>query len=78
MTESERKKESRNEKFRRLARVRVSKVSEDIRKLGNLSSPNYEYSEEEVARMFEYIQSRLDEAKARFSDDHEEMPEFDF
>lgn len=76
--DSELLKESRNDKFRRLAKVRVSKISDAFRKLGNLSSANYEYRDEEVERMFTFIRERLDETEARFSDEHEEKPEFEF
>lgn len=71
-------KETRNEKFRRLAQVRVGKVVEDIRKLANLSSNNYDYSEQEVDLIFDFIKQRLKEAEAKFKGEAEAVAAFNF
>lgn len=70
--------ESRNDRFRRLAKVRIKRVADSLRKLGNLSSPNYEYSEEEVSQIFEYIEERVTEAKLKFEKSRKQIPDFTF
>ena len=74
----EEKEESRNEKFRRLAKVRVEKISDGLRKLGNLSSSNYEYGNDEVAAMFGFIRERLKETEAKFKRKEDQIPKFSF
>ena len=60
--------ESRHEKFKRLATHRTNAVLEKLRLLGNLSSKtNYEYSEEEVSKIFYAIEAQLRTIKAIFS-----------
>ena len=58
--------ESKNEKFRRLAKRRAEIAADALRKLGNLSSPNYEYSGQEVDQLFRYIDTRVKAAKQEF------------
>jgi len=58
--------ETRNQRFRRLATKRAEKVADDLRKIGNLGSSNYEYSQEEIDRLFSYIEERMQEARSRF------------
>lgn len=61
--------ETRNEKFKRLAEKRTNAVLEQLRILGNLSNKaNYDYSPEEVRKIFSAIDSQLRTVKARFSD----------
>ncbi len=52
--------------FQRLLPGRTENVLEAIRKLTNLSSPNYEFEEAEVEKIFDTLRERLDEACARF------------
>jgi len=60
--------ETRNEKFKRLAEKRTNAVLEQLRILGNLSNKaNYDYSPEEVRKIFSAIDSQLRTVKARFS-----------
>ena len=60
--------ESRHERFKRLATLRTNAVLEKLRLIGNLSSKtNYEYSEEEVSKIFYAIDSQLRNIKALFS-----------
>jgi len=72
--------ESRHDKFRRLAQPRVEKVLNDLRVLGNLASKSrYEYTQEEVDRMFESIDARLQEVKTKFGRKQaEEKESFEF
>ena len=60
--------ETRKEKFIRLATYRTNLVLEKLRILGNLSNKtNYDYTDEEVNKIFAAIDSQLRIAKARFT-----------
>lgn len=60
--------ETRKEKFIRLATYRTNLVLEKLRILGNLSNKtNYDYSDEDVNKIFAAIDSQLRIAKARFA-----------
>lgn len=60
--------ESRSEKFKRLATQRTNAVLEKFRLLGNLSTKaNYEYSDEEVNKIFSAIESQLRSTKSLFT-----------
>lgn len=59
--------ESRNERFKRIATRRTNSILNQIRLLGNLSNKStYEYSEEEVNKIFFAIDSLLRIAKMKF------------
>lgn len=60
--------ETRKEKFIRLATYRTNLVLEKLRILGNLSNKtNYDYTDEEVNKIFTAIDSQLRITKARFA-----------
>ena len=60
--------ETRKEKFKRLATYRTNAVLEKLRLLGNLSNKsNYDYSDEEINKIFYAIDSQLKSIKVRFS-----------
>lgn len=60
-------KESKEEKFLRLSKGRIDKVEEAIDNLENLSDKySYSYTEEQVDKMFDYLENRLQIAKDRF------------
>jgi hypothetical protein len=59
--------ESKHDKFRRLANQRVANALKKMELIGNLSSSGYEYSQEEVDKIFTAIQQTVDNAKGRFS-----------
>lgn len=60
-------RETKEEKFRRLAEARVNKIVTMIRLLGNLSSRSiYAYTREQVEQIFSALQLELSKAKARF------------
>lgn len=60
--------ENRREKFIRLATYRTNIVLEKLRILGNLSNKtNYDYSDEDINKIFNAIDSQLRITKARFS-----------
>lgn len=54
--------------FRRLAELRTRAALDIIRKLENLSNrTNYEYTDQEVERIFSTLETALATAKAKFS-----------
>lgn len=60
-------KETRNERFKRVATKRVNEILNKIDTLSNCSNKSsYEYSEEEVNKIFKAIDNKLKEAKASF------------
>ncbi|MEX2028002.1 MAG: hypothetical protein WD988_00700 [Candidatus Curtissbacteria bacterium] len=59
--------EDKRQRFKRLATKRTNSVLEKIRLLGNLSSKvNYEYSEEEINKIFSTIEGQLRIIKTKF------------
>jgi len=59
--------ESKNERFRRLAKARGDRLIREISLLGNLANrKNYEYNQEEVAILFEPIIRELEEVRTLF------------
>ncbi len=59
--------EDRNQRFKRLAIKRTNAVLEKLRLLGNLSSKaNYDYSEEEINKIFSAIENKLKLVKTKF------------
>lgn len=64
------------EKFKRLTKSRIDKTVNCIRTISNLSNKNlYSYTDEEVDKMFEYLQKAIDKAKKSFKQE-EFMEEF--
>ena len=60
--------ESRSEKFKRVATKRTNELLEKIRILGNCSNKStYEYTEEDVMKIFKSIEKQLEITKIRFS-----------
>ncbi len=59
--------ETKSEKFTRLAVPRINKVLNGLDSLGKLSNrSSYEYSDEQVEKMFAAIRTHLDDAEAKF------------
>lgn len=57
----------KRQKFVELTENRVNRAIRDIRLVGNLANRNaYEYSEEDVRKIFRVLQKELDAAKLRF------------
>ena len=57
----------RRERFLKIASNRTNRVLESIRALENCGNTNnYEYTTEEVEKMFNAIQEALDNAKTKF------------
>ena len=63
----QKKQENRNERFKRLASKRTNGILEKIRILGNCSNKSsYEYTEEEINKIFSEIDKQLKLTKAKF------------
>lgn len=61
------KEESRRERFKRVAAKRTNEILEKIRILGNCSNKSsYEYTEEEVNKIFSEIDKQLKLIKTKF------------
>jgi hypothetical protein len=59
--------ESRNERFKRIAAKRTNDILEKIRILGNCSNKSsYEYTAEEINKIFSEIDKHLKLTKAKF------------
>ena len=55
------------ERFKRVAEGRTNKIIDQIRLLGNCANrSNYEYSEEDVRKIFSAIELELKETKAKY------------
>lgn len=62
-------KETKHQKFQRLAEARTNRILEQIEVLGNLSNTsNYEYSKEEVDKIFRTLEGALKRVKSQFDD----------
>lgn len=60
--------ETKREKFVRIAEARTNKIINMIQLLGNCSNQSlYEYSQKDINKIFNAIQTELDEAKKRYS-----------
>lgn len=69
MNQSERirMEESRSDRFKRIATKRTNEVLEKIRILGNCANKSsYEYTDEEVSKIFSEIDKQLKLTKTRF------------
>ena len=61
------KNESKHEKFRRIATNRTQKVLDALRILGNCANTQtYEYTREEVEKVFKNIRATTEEIKQKF------------
>ena len=68
MRESNPKRETRAERFRRIAENRTNDIIKKLSLLGNCSNKSsYEYTEQEVSKMFSAIEKELRQARARFT-----------
>lgn len=56
------------ERFREAANRRIRNVETTLRRVGSLSNPaSYSYTEEEVDRIFDHLQSVLDHTRQSFA-----------
>ncbi len=59
--------ETKRERFVRLAEARTNKILEMMRLLGNCSSKvNYEYTDEDIKKIFNALERELKNTKNRF------------
>ena len=59
--------EEKRERFKRVAENRTNKIIESIRLLGNCSNKsNYDYSEEDVKKIFSAIENEIKAAKQKY------------
>ena len=62
--------ETKNQKFRRIASSRTKRVLDDLRLLGNCANKlSYEYSEDDIEKIFSAIDKQMKTTKQKFSDD---------
>jgi len=60
-------KETKRERFVRIAEARTNKVLEMIRLLGNCSSKsNYDYTEEDIKKIFGVLERELKNTKNKY------------
>ena len=61
------KKETKREKFIRLAEARTNKILDMLQLLGNCSNTNiYDYTQKDVEKIFAAIESEVKETKKKF------------
>lgn len=66
-------KETKRDKFVRLAEARTQKAIDMIRKIGNLGNTNfYEYSKEDVEYIFGTLEKELKNSRSKFNADQDE------
>ena len=69
--------ESKEEKFKRLSAQRIQKAAKYIQALGNLANKSsYDYTKDDVDKVFNYLQKQLDDTKAKFDKTTEEEEVF--
>lgn len=71
------KEEITRERFKRLATLRTNEVLKKLKILGNCANRNaYEYTEEDIKKIFSVIDKKLNEIKAKFQFSNNEHKEF--
>ena len=61
-------KETKRERFVRIAEARTNKILDMIKLLGNCSNKtNYEYTEDDVKKIFGAIEHELKNSRAKFN-----------
>lgn len=58
--------EKKHQKFIRMSEGRINKVVDDLRKIATLANGSYEYSDEEIAKMFAYLDKAMERTKTAF------------
>ncbi len=70
-------KETPNEKFKRIASARTQKIIDMIELLGNCSNKYvYEYSDDEVDKIFSAIETELSIAKSKYNENEKSKEKF--
>ena len=59
--------ETRQQRFKRIAEIRTNKILDMLKLLGNCSNTgNYEYTEDDVKKIFSAIENELKITKSKF------------
>lgn len=58
--------ETKQHRFRRVSEKRIRNAAKAIDLIGNCADATYEYSSEDAEKMFAYLQSVLDDTKAKY------------
>ena len=67
------KKETPEQRFKRIAEVRTNAVLDRLRILSNLSNRQmYSYSEEDIEKIFSAINKQIKEVRAKFNSQKQE------
>lgn len=62
-------KETKREKFIRLAELRTNKAIKQIQLIGNLSNKSYyDYTSQDVKKIFQVLKDEIDLAEKKFKD----------
>ena len=70
-------KESKHDKFVRIVEARTNKAGEMSRLIGNCANTgSYEYTEEEVKKIFAYLERELKNARNKFNGTESEDGKF--
>lgn len=73
----EQKKETKKERFIRIAENRTNKIIDMIRLLGNCANENtYEYNEKDIIKIFTTLERELKVARSKFSIKENEEEKF--
>ncbi len=60
-------KETKRERFIRVAESRMNKILQQIRLIGNLSNKNvYEYTDEDIEKIFAALEEEIADQKEKF------------
>ncbi len=68
--------ESKADKFKRLATGRTNNILKGFKSLGQLSSSSYEYTPEQVEKIFAALQEALNDSKEKFEKTKKKEIEF--
>lgn len=69
--------ESKHDKFIRIAEARTNKIVDMVRLLGNCSNQRtYEYTREDISKIFSYIDKELKTAKMKFEETQDKEEKF--
>lgn len=68
LTQDAQAPETKNEKFKRIAEVRVENATRSIRRVGRLANKYYyDYADTDAQKILRHLQSELDEVRRKFT-----------
>lgn len=68
--------ETPEERFKRLATLRVNNALKKIKLIGNLAGPAYRYSDEEVTKIIQGLKFAVEEVEEKFKKGRKKGPDF--